>query len=200
MNRGISLVVVEGALEVPASLKLLRVLGISTEGIHPINKGGRLSFWRDAPKYSHAAAVLGPILGLTDLQGHPCPSGLIATHLKHGKHRDFVLRIAERMLESWLLADAATLAKYLRVSPSLFPVNPDAEVHPKRTLVNLARRCPSRSLKDDLVPEQGSSGVVGKGYVPRMTEFIDTAWQPLEAQHRSESLRRAVAAILNATQ
>jgi len=28
-----------------------------------------------------------------------------------------------------------------------------------------------------------------------MTEFIDTSWQPLEAQHRSESLPRAMSVI-----
>src|SRR3990172_7600769 len=100
MTRSFALVVVEGALEVPASLKLLAAAGAGTKGLHTIDKGGRIRFWQDAPRYNRAAARLGPVLGLADLERFPCPSGLIAHHLKTSRHPDFVLRIAERMIES----------------------------------------------------------------------------------------------------
>jgi hypothetical protein len=45
------------------------------------------------------------------------------------------------------------------------------------------------------VPPEGSSGIVGRGYTPRMTEFIEDHWRPDKAQRRSESLRRALEAI-----
>ena len=194
MTRGFALVVVEGALEVPASLKLLAAAGASTEGVHPLNKGGRIRFWKDTPRYDSAAATLGPVLGLADLEAFPCPSGLIARHLKSPRHRDFVLRIAEKMLESWLLADDS-LAGFLRISGDLLPRSPDAEANPKQTLVNPARRSRSARLRSDLVPPEGSSGIVGRGYTPRMTEFIEDHWRPDKAQRRSESLRRALEAI-----
>ncbi|HWQ36092.1 MAG TPA: hypothetical protein VNQ79_24865 [Blastocatellia bacterium] len=200
MRRGISLVVVEGLLEVSASLKIMNALQVPAGGIIPINTDGCHNFWRFAPKYNQAAAFIGPILGLTDLDDHPCPGGLIAAKLKRGRHPDFILRIARRELESWLLADTEALSSYLRISPALFPTDPDAEADPKRTLVSLARRSNRTSLREDLVPEQGSKGVVGKGYIPRMTEFIEKKWRPLEAQHKSESLRRALAAITRATE
>ncbi len=198
MTRRFALVVVEGALEVPASLKLLAAAGAGTEGLHPVDKGGRIRFWQDAPRYSRAAASLGPVLGLADLEAFPCPSGLIAKHLNPSRHPDFVLRIAERMLESWFLADDS-LADFFHISGALLPRNPDTETNPKQTLVNLARRSRSARLRSDLVPEEGSSGIVGKGYTPKMTEFIERHWRPNRAQHRSESLRRALAAIRVAT-
>jgi hypothetical protein len=185
-------------LETPASLKLLNALEISAEGLFPINKGGRIAFWRDAYRYNQAAR-LGPVFGLADLQGAPCPSGLIADHLRHGKRADFVLRIAERMLESWLLADAKSVADFLRVSRNLVPRDPESLPHPKRALVDLARRSRVRAIREDLVPEPGSAGVVGRGYTPRMTEFIEELWQPLEARRNSQSLERAMVAIEKAT-
>ena len=194
MRTAVALIVVEGALEVPASLRLLQDVGISTEGLLPLNKGGRGRFWKDAPRYNQAAASIGFVLGLADLESFPCPSGLIQRHLKLSLHANFVLRIAERMLESWLLADTG-LARFLGVSSALLPRNPDAEVNPKQTLVNLARRSKSRSVRNDLVPEEGSLGIVGKGYTPRMSEFIEQHWRPNEAQRRSDSLRRALMAI-----
>lgn len=198
MSQPLRLIVAEGALEVPASLKLLHSLAIPVEGLHPINKGGRITFWRDARRYNQAAR-LGVVLGLADLESFPCPSGLIAQHLGHGKHPNFVLRVAERMLESWLLADLEAMADFLRVPARLLPNDPDRLPHPKRALVDLARRSASREIREDLVPERGSSGVVGRGYVPRMADFIEHHWRPLKAEARSQSLRRAVAAIKRAT-
>jgi hypothetical protein len=99
------------------------------------------------------------------------------------------------MLESWLLAHHKALARFLNVSVDLIPRDPDGEEHPKRTLVNLARRSRTRSIREDLIPEAGSSGVVGKNYTARLTEFIRDPWEPLVAQDRSPSLRRALAAL-----
>jgi hypothetical protein len=198
MSRRINLVVVEGVLEIPTALKILRALKLPTEDLKPINLRGRTNFWRLAPKYNQAAAVSGPIFGLTDLDEFPCPSGLIEKHLPQGKHPLFVLRLAKRQLESWLLADLA-LAAYFRISADLLPLSPDAERNPKQTLVNLARRSPSRDIRADIVPEKGGGGIVGKGYTLQMTEFIEGKWQPLEAQRRSESLKRALAAIKKAS-
>ncbi|MGH9798836.1 MAG: hypothetical protein ACRD82_00585 [Blastocatellia bacterium] len=199
MSKEISLVVVEGSLEVPAVRKILGTLKLPVEDIRIINKGGCSKFWQDAPKYNQAAASVGPILGITDLDQHPCPSGLIKKYLKRGKHPQFILRIAKRELESWLLADSESLAKFFDISADLFPPNPDNESDPKRTLVNLARRSTRTSLREDIVPDRYSKATVGKGYTPRISEFIELKWHPLKAQNKSESLRRAIAAIRKAT-
>lgn len=197
--RPISLVITEGQLEVPTAQKIFAVLGLPIGEARFISKGGRHAFWGDAPRYSAAAAQVGPILGLADLEAAPCPSGLISDHLPHGLHPAFILRVAERMLESWLLADRDRIAEFLHVPRGRVPGNPDALSHPKQELVNLARQSRRRHVIDDLVPPQGSSGVVGRGYTSRMAEFIRSFWRPLDAQHNSESLRRALAAIQAAT-
>ncbi len=194
------LLVTEGLLERPVALKLLTELRVPTREVVWVPKPGSHAFWRDAKRYNRAAQHAGPILGLADLETNPCPSGLIAEHLPDGRHSGFVLRIAERMLESWLLADSEALAGFLRVSPQAVPRNPEAEVHAKRTLVDLARTSPNRAMRSDLVPEDGSRGTVGRGYTPRMTEFVERHWRPSEAARRSQSLRRAIAAIKRATQ
>jgi hypothetical protein len=197
MTRPVQLIVVEGNLEVPAAHKVLCSLGLAVEEVTTVNKGGRTAFWRDVGRYNKAAE-LGPVFALADLEAEPCPSGLIAAKLRTARHPDYILRVAEPMLESWLLADSAHLAKFLQVSG--IPKDPEAEPSPKQTLVNLARKSRSRSIRADLVPEPGSKGVVGKNYTARMSQFIEQQWDPLMAQARSESLRRAIAAIQSACQ
>jgi hypothetical protein len=194
MIRPVHLIVVEGNLEEPVAHKLLHCLGLDLTGVTTVNKGGRVAFWRDVLRYNRAAE-LGPVFALTDLDWEPCCSGLIAGHLGEARHPDFVLRIAVRALESWLLADAAALSRFLQVPAKIVPRDPDTEPLPKQTLVNLARKSRSRSIKEDLVPEPDSKGVVGKNYTARMSEFVLQAWNPLDAQHRSRSLQRALAAI-----
>ena len=193
--RPIRLIVVEGMLEIPTCIKILRALNINPQGVTAIPKGGRIQFWKDIERYNQAAAFTGPILALADLENAPCPSKLISKNLIKPKHPNLVLRIAERMLESWLLADRESLSGFMRVNEKLFPANPDLDTHPKRTLVNLARRSASRAIKDDLIPEQGSKGIVGKGYTTRINRFIESGWNPLRAQKRSPSLKRAMMAI-----
>lgn len=192
------LVVTEGLLEEPVARKLLVSLGLPDRDVRFVAKRGRTDFWKDAPRYNRAAEHVGPVLGLADLESYPCPSGLIARHLPGGRNPLFVLRVAERMIESWLLADARNLSEFLRVSCSCFPRDPDAEQHPKQTLVNIARSSRSRVIRDDMVPDAGSAGSVGCGYTPRMTEFVEQHWQPFEGAKRSESLRRAIAATKEA--
>ena len=199
MNERINLVVVEGALEIPAARKILQALRLTSDDVPIIDTHGKEQFWAKAPKYNQAAATLGPILGLTDLDDYPCPSGLIQKHLKKNRHPKFIVRIAEHELESWLLADTEAMSKFFNISAALFPANPDQESDPKHTLVNLARRSRKTSLREDIVPNQGSRHPVGKGYQSRMVEFIQDRWRPLKAQDKSESLRRAITAIKTAT-
>lgn len=192
------MIVVEGALEVPTALKLLRTLRVATEGVVPIDKGGRVAFWADAHRYNQAASHIGPIFGLADLEGAPCASALFRKHLKHGKHRDFILRLAKPMLESWLMADAESLASYFRVPERLIPIDPDNIQHAKRLLVQIANRSRSWSVREDLVPRAGSLGIVGPRYTPVMTEYVNTAWRPLAAKSRSPTLRKAIDTIRQA--
>jgi hypothetical protein len=192
---GFVLVVTEGLLDVTAGQRLLDVLGVDRTYTRFIPKGGWEAFWRDAIRYNDAARHSGPVLGLVDLEQEPCPSGLIAQHIPHGRHAAFLLRIAERMLERWLLADRVSIARFLRVRIGHIPKNPENENNPKLALVNAARHSTRQEIREDIVPEEGSGGIVGRGYTSRMGEFIRQRWQPINAQAGSQSLRRAIAAI-----
>lgn len=186
---------VEGALEEPMARRLIAEVGIDAEELTLIVAGGCGPFWERASRFNAAAKHLGFVLGLTDLDHHPCPSGLIAEELSEPIHPRFVLRIQVRELESWLLADPKAWASYLKVSEASVPKDPDALEDPKQALVNLARRCNRKRIRDDIVPEQGTPRVVGPGYTPRITEFITDHWSPRRAADRSPSLKRALLAL-----
>jgi hypothetical protein len=190
-----TLVVTEGILDATVGERLLDQLGIERMYTRFVPKGGADVFWRECPRYNQAAKYVGPVLGLADLEQAPCASGLITDHLPAGREPGFVVRIAERMVESWLLADRARLSEYLRVSPTRISANPETYPHPKRALVDVARHSARRDVREDIVPEQGSMGIVGRGYTARITEFIRQYWNPLDARENSPSLARAITAI-----
>jgi hypothetical protein len=194
MQCPLRVIVVEGALEVPAALRILDALEIGENPPPPIDKRGRTAFWHDIGRYNQAAAI-GPVFGLADLESEPCATAVLQARLPAGRHPNFILRLAVGMLESWLLAHSQALAAFLKVSAALLPRDPDGEEHAKRTLVNLARRSKSRRMREDLVPDPGMSAQVGRNYTARMSEFIYQHWQPLEAQRKSPSLQRALQAL-----
>ena len=90
-------------------------------------------------------------------------------------------RIAERAVEAWLLADRASIARFLSVSGDL--VNPDPErlPAPKSHVVSLARRSRSRAVREGLVPAEGDSRKVGPEYTLLMSEYARERWNPLRA-------------------
>jgi hypothetical protein len=191
----IHLAFVEGVLEEPLARRLLSEVGIDAEQLNIVVAGGCGPFWERAPSFNQAAKHLGFVLGLTDLDDHPCPSGLIAGKLREPRHPQFVLRIHVRELESWLLADSKAWVSYLKVAEAVVPKEPDALPDPKQALVNLVRRCKKKSIVDDIVPEPGTPRVVGPGYTTRINEFIANHWNPRRGAERSPSLKRALEAL-----
>lgn len=195
MMREVHFVWLEGYLEEPAARKLLHCAALDAR--HAVFKvaGSNSRFWERVPDRNKTAKAGLTVFGLADLEQEPCAMKVLRKHLPDGKEPAFVLRLAVRMLESWLLADVERMAAFLGAPASKLPVNPDLLDHPKRELVNLARRYASKALKDDLVPEPGHTGIAGKGYRPRIEEFILRHWRPKVAARNSESLRRAMVAL-----
>jgi hypothetical protein len=103
-----------------------------------------------------------------------------------------IFRVAVRQVESWLLADAARLARFLRVRRSRVPADPDGLPHSKIALVDLARHSSSRTIREEMVPRPGSGRPTGPGYVGRMIEFIESHWEPADAATNSDSLQRCL--------
>ena len=150
--------------------------------------GGVTKFWPIAVRYNEAGTHRD-VLGLGDLEQGECAPTLLLDKLQQNSAR-FHIRIAVRMLESWLIADRARLASFLRAPIAAVPVNPDLLQHPKQELVNIARRSTRKSVREAMVPED-SGGMVGPDYVATMSDFMQNHWRVAEARIASPSLERA---------
>jgi hypothetical protein len=107
-------------------------------------------------------------------------------------------RVAVKEVEAWLLADRTNFAQFLQVPAAIVPRNPEIELNPKETIINLARRSRSKTLQLDLVPRAGSHRDTGPGYVDHLSRFALSRWNIRTASSSSRSLRRAVNALSQA--
>lgn len=106
-----------------------------------------------------------------------------------------MFRISVRAIESWIMADREQLARYLKISDTNIPYDPDLEINPKQTLVNIVRsKCRNRAIIKDIVPRPNSGRSVGPGYSTRVLEFMEF-WRPDIAAQNSDSLRRCIEAL-----
>lgn len=191
----VDLIIGEGATELAIAKRLLDLANIDRAYARSLDKRGQENFWRDFPRYLAAARQGHNVFALADLETALCPSLLLSIHVSPPCPAALCLRFAIRMAEAWLLADVEGIARWLRISQAIVPRDPETLPNPKRDLVNLARRSPVRRLRDAMVPELGSSGIVGREYLPSITEFIGSKWSPMRAARQSTSLNRALAAL-----
>ena len=180
--------IVEGYMESVFLPVVLHQLGRAD--LQPIirNAGGGARFWLAARRYNDAGKH-NAVIGLADLEQAQCAPSLLASKLRD-KSAGFHLRLAVRMLESWLLADRQSMARFLKVPISALPTDPDDESHAKRLLVSIARKSTSKTIRDALVPDD-SGGIVGSDYAATMSEFIEQHWRVSFARKNSPSLEKA---------
>lgn len=191
--------VVFAAVEGPVDEAVVRAVIAHAGGVPgPVyGKKGKGDLRNRIRSYNHAAR-LSPWVIVVDLDHEAdCPPGLVADWMPDpAPHMCF--RVAVRTVESWLMADAARLAAFLKVSIDAVPTRPEQVEDPKETMVNLARRSRSRDIRLDMVPRSGSGRKVGPAYGSRLVEFVEWSphrWRPDVAAERSESLRRCIAAV-----
>ena len=156
-------------------------------------KGGFGYLRKNAYRFNQAARGT-PYVMLTDLDNAPCAPGLIKNWMGvQTGHPNFILRIAVREVEAWLLADGVNLADFLGVSPKLLPKeNVEQLVNPKKTLVDLAARSKSLEIRQRVVPKRGSTAKQGPDYNACLDRFIHCGWDVRKACTCSNSLERAV--------
>lgn len=184
--------VVEGDTDEPIVRKLLTDVGLDVTYVHDMNGKGQLD---KRLKDFNASAKGSPWFVLRDLDHD---SACAPTYLRRLRLRTaswMVFRLAVREMEAWLLADREGLAKFMGLSPSVFPDRPDEEDDPTRTLVNLARRSKKRAIVQAFVPRRGDSVSVGPGYEAAIIEFGGLHWSLHRACKRSPSLRSARKAL-----
>ena len=187
-------IVCEGDVDGVVASRLLAHVGIPagtiyvTRGINRLHS--KLAGYNEAARWS-------PWLVLVDLNHKfDCAPRLRKAWLSSPSPQ-MCFRIVVRTLESWLMADAEHLARFLDVPPSHIPRNPEAETSPKETLVNLARRSGSIEIRQDMVPREGSGRPIGSAYNARLIEFASRHWRPHIAGRRSDSLRRCLSRLNN---
>ena len=120
--------------------------------------------------------------------GLGCPAEVVLQWVPY-RQSNLLFRIVVRELESWLLADKENLADFLNISAAKIPADPELLKDPKLTLVNLARSSRSRSIREALVPDSGSTTAKeGRLYTSEMIRFIQQRWDIANARCNSESL------------
>jgi hypothetical protein len=132
-----------------------------------------------------------PFLVLTDLNSYECAPLLIRDWLSIPANANLIFRIAEKEVESWMIADRQAIASFLGVSESLFPIQPDEISDPKQTLINAASRSRKRELRLAITPDLGSTAKIGPDYNGTLARFIFQYWDANRAILLSPSLKRA---------
>jgi predicted ATP-dependent endonuclease of OLD family len=185
-------ILVEGETDAHVAMRLLKHLSLEVGTIY--GKSGKAHLLKQLPKYNQAARFNHWFV-IVDLDNETlCASQAIRQWLPDHEE-GMLLRVAVQAIESWLLADVEHFASFLAVSMSRFPDQPDLERNPKERLVNIARSSRKRDIRDDFVPRQGSGSKVGPLYTARLVQFVQQAWRPEVAIHRSDSLKRCIAAL-----
>ncbi len=146
-------------------------------------------------KYARASQAGVAHIILTDLDRAACPPSLLAEWKVPEVPGYLLFRIAVREVEAWLLADQPGLAKFLGIPAGKISVRPDEVNDPKETLMNLVRRCRNIRLKQDILPETGSSAKKGVFYNERFGHFARKDWNIERAAKMSPSLRKALLRI-----
>lgn len=188
-------VLVEGITDEAVVRRLLEYVGLTCGTVY--GKSGKGPLLQRLPNYNQAARF-APWLVVVDLdQDAECAPPFVRSVLPNPAG-GMQLRVAVRAIEAWLLADAERLAAFLGIRAVRIPPHPDAELDPKATLINLARRSRRRAMREDIVPREGSGSRVGPGYAGRLIEFVtatEWSWRPDVAAQHSDSLRRCVEAL-----
>lgn len=186
-------ILVEGATDEPVAKKLLKHVGLEVGTTY--GRKGKKHVLERVLMYNKAAHIT-PWFVLIDLDAtSQCPSEALALWLPEPAN-GMRFRIAVRAVEAWLMADRESIANFLSVSLAKIPHQVDHDPHPKQTFINIARTSRNKSMREDIVPRDGSGAKVGPLYMARLTDFTENHWRPDEGQKNSRSLHRCLNALV----
>jgi hypothetical protein len=160
----------------------------------PYNAGGFGWIKQRIGGFNKAAKGM-PYFVLTDLDTSECPPVLIREWLVAPRHPNLMFRVAVREVEAWLLGCRESFAAFLGVPENRIPASVDEIWDAKMLVVNLARRSRKRSIRLDIVPQEGSTAKVGPNYNGRLISYVEGQWDPAVAKECSLSLKKAMKAL-----
>jgi hypothetical protein len=164
--------VVEGDTDIPFARKILVAAGLSVSKI--VDSGGKAKLDPALRGYNAAARHAGFFVRGDLDQDAPCPPTLVAGLLPQPSPY-MCLRISGRAVEAWALGDSEQLAKHLRIREGAVPIQPEAASDPKQTLVRLAAKSTSASVRRDMCPQKGRKRKAGSGYEASLIDFGKTS-------------------------
>jgi len=180
---------VEGIVDEAVVKRLIDFAGGFPGGVY--GKNGKPQLRKNIKGYNNAARR-SPWVVLVDLDHDEECAPLLRDEWLPQPAPKMCFRIAVREVEAWLLADRKGIASFIGLSQSAVPRDPEAVDDPKKAMVDLARRSRRRTIREDMVPREGSGREVGPAYSSRMIEFVHRDWSPGMAMEASDSLRRCV--------
>ena len=160
--------------------------------LHNFNKNGKTKIDKTLKKYNQASRIY-PFLVLRDLDtDHDCAPELVKKLIDFTPSKNFLFHIAVREIDSWLLADRASVSRFLGVRMGDVPSPPDEIVNPKEMLISLARKSRFRNIRESIPPLPKSTAKQGPGYNIELTFFIKNHWNTKNAAKNSPSLARLI--------
>lgn len=177
---------VEGEMDEAAAFKLINAAGHSPGVCYGKKGSGYIKTKIQGFNRSARSTCYLTLVDLMDTE-FSCPPEVLAGWVPH-LDPNMLFRVVVRELESWLLADRQNIADFLSVSLIRIPENPEEIQDPKQELVNIARRSRNPRVRRSLVPDSGSTALVGKLYVSEMNTFINSLWDPQIARRIAPSL------------
>lgn len=183
----------EDILAEMAAEKILTSLPFEFYVLAKLRKQGNGYLKKNLTNFNQMAHNVSDFLLLTDLDMAECPLSVINDWRGETTLSTRLLfRIAVHETEAWLMADRNNFAEYLRIPVAKIPNSLDTVSDPKQLLLNLVRRYSPKKIRVELLPEAGSRAAFGMGYNPFLSTFIADHWQPDQAAHYSDSLKRTL--------
>ncbi|MBM4353134.1 MAG: hypothetical protein FJ109_04955 [Deltaproteobacteria bacterium] len=161
-----------------------------------VYRGRGFGYLRKHARAFNRSATAAPFLLLTDLDRSDCAPTLIAEWLGRPRHPDFLLRVAVREAEAWLLGDDSGLKAFFGARGGGRHDRPEELPDPKAELLRMAWSA-RRELQERLVRRDRRSGRLAQGpdYNGALGEFVARHWSVSAASSRCRSLRKLICAL-----
>ena len=166
----------------------------------PDNKQGFGNIKRMLPALITMARRGLPSLIISDLDRFPCSPALIRDWMGLSEQqplsipKNLIFRIAEKEIESWIMADRDAFSEFIGIPRDNFVLNPDLLKDPKQHLLNVIRKKGRKKWQKEMLP-QGKIAAIGPRYNEKLCEFVSRYWNPMNAAKRSPSLAKALDAF-----
>ncbi len=132
---------------------------------------------------------------VVDSDNLPCAPALLESWNVPLDNPHFILQVAVREIESWILADIENFLSYFQIPQGLlnkFPAIMDDIPDPKKFLIEIMNHSKNNQFKRFIIPAVGSSAKVGKAYNFYLIDFIKQKWKYKIAAEHSISLQRFI--------